>query len=334
MATIEDVAKEAGVSPSTVSRALSRPDMVSQDTRDRILAIAHQLGYQAIQQARQVKQQAATPIALLVTDLENPFYATLAKGVQAVADQHGCNVLLYDTEEDELKEERFLKLALQQKIQGLLIVPTRGTLGHLKELGEVPVVELDCASGFSGVGQVLAENVRGTVLAIDHLISLGHRRIAFVGGPPDMSSTAERLEGYQQALALAGLPRDPRWVAYGYGLESGANEVTRKLMNLPKDARPTAIFVGNADMMIGTLTALQDLKLSVPGDVSLVGFDDPPWAKVMNPPLTVVAQSPYEMGRVACGILMQNLQREFVLPPLNIRLPTQLVVRGSTGRIK
>ncbi|GGJ43523.1 LacI family transcriptional regulator [Deinococcus roseus] len=308
--------------------------MVSQDTRDRILAVAHQLGYQAIQQARLVKQQASTSIALLVTDLENPFYATLAKGVQAVADQHGCNVLLYDTEEDELKEERFLKVAMQQKIQGLLIVPTKGTLNHLKELAEVPVVELDCASGFSGVGQVLAENVRGTVLAMDHLISLGHKKIGFIGGPPDMSSTAERLEGYQQALALAGLLRDPRWITYGYGLESGAAEVTRKLMALPKEPRPTALFVGNADMMIGTLTALQDLKLKVPQDVSVVGFDDPPWAKILQPPLTVVAQSPYEMGRVACGILMQNLQREFVLPPLNIRLPTQLIVRGSTERLR
>lgn len=332
MATIEDVAREAGVSPSTVSRALSRPDMVSQETRDRILAIAHQLGYQAIQQARQARQQASASIALLVTDLENPFFATLAKGVQAVADQHGCNVLLYNTEEDEIKEDRYLKLALQQKIQGLLIVPTRGTASRLQELDDLPTVELDCASGYAGVGQVLAENVRGTVLATDHLIQLGHKRIGFIGGHPEVSSTRERLEGYNQAMALAGLVRDSRWVDYGYGLESGAEEVTRKLMSLPHQDRPTALFVSNADMMIGTLTALRSLGLQVAQDVSLVGFDDPPWAKVMQPPLTVVAQSPFEMGRVACGILMQNVQREFVLPPLNIRLPTHLIVRGSTAR--
>lgn len=333
MATIEDVARAVGVSASTVSRAITRPEMVSKATRDRVVDAAQQLGYLEIARDRSAKNQVGSQIAFLVTDLLNPTYATLIKGVQEVAEQYDYNILLYNTEDQPDKEARYLTLARQYRVQGLLLIPTQNSEERLEDFKDIPVIEVDRYSGLPNVHSVMAENVRGALSGVDHLIGLGHKRIAIVCGTPEVSTTSERLEGYRQAMTRAKLTVDPAWITYGNNVEAGGNEATRALMSLPPSSRPTALFVTNSEMAAGTVLALRELGLKVPRDVSLVGFDDPRWAQLMDPPLTVVAQPTFEMGRVACEILIQEIQRDLQLPALQIRLATQLVVRQSTRAI-
>jgi len=331
MATIDDVARVVGVSASTVSRALSRPDMVSKGTRERIVNAAQQLGYPVDGPVRaQQRPRSALMIALLIPDLLHPFYTTLARGVQDVAEQYEHQVLFYNTAAEVERENRMLEQALQQKAQGLLLVPSTPDLSHLSAL-DLPVIEIDRFSGTPGVNSVLAENTRGVVMALEHLIALGHTRVGILGGVPQSSSTTERLEGYRQAMSQAGLPVNPRWITYGHSTEAGGKQVALELLSLAPAERPTALFACDSETAAGMVRAVRELGLKVPQDLSLIGFDDSRWAQIMDPPLTVVDQPTYEMGRVACDLLFQQLQRDFVLPALQIRLATQLIVRHSTA---
>jgi len=329
MATIDDVAKVVGVSPSTVSRALSRPDMVSRATRERIVDAAQQLGY-PVDSPRAPRPRSAQMIALLIPDLLHPFYTTIARGVQDVAEQYEHQVLFYNTAADVERENRMLEQALQQKAQGLLLVPSTPDLSHLAAL-DLPVIEIDRFSGTPGVNSVVAENVRGVVMALEHLIGLGHRRIGIIGGVPESSSTREKLEGYRQAMAHAQLAVDPSWVRFSQSQEEGGKQATLELLALPTALRPTALFACDSETAAGMVRAVRGQGLAVPQELSLIGFDDSRWAQIMDPPLTVVDQPAYEMGRVACDLLFQQLQRDFRLPALQIRLATQLVVRHSTA---
>ncbi|GIW33583.1 LacI family DNA-binding transcriptional regulator [Meiothermus sp.] len=331
MISLDDVAKLAQVSPATVSRALSRPEMVAEATRERILQAARELGYQPNQLARSLRQRSSRTLGLIITDILNPFHATLAKGVQDAAEKHNYTVFLFNTDEDPEKEQRALNALRGHLPQGLLIVPTPKAKENLKLVPKLPTVELDRSSGTPGVRTVMVDNIGGARTAVQHLIELGHRRIGMIVGRLDISTAVERLQGYREALTAAGISYCEKLVLPGNHREEDGRQAALTLLNLPPEERPTALFVGNNEMTVGAVLAVRELGLRIPQELSIVGFDDSRWAATMHPALTVVAQPTYELGFLACETLLSSLSRGQPALPTSIRLDVSFIVRESTA---
>ncbi|PNY80709.1 LacI family DNA-binding transcriptional regulator [Deinococcus koreensis] len=331
MASIQDVAHLAHVSTATASRALSRPDMVAPGTRERVLQAARELGYQPNVLARSLRQRETRTIGLIVADILNPFHATLAKGAQDSADQHGYTVFLFNSDEEPEKERRAIDTLRGHLPQGLIVVPTSGTREHLSTLPELPVVELDRVSGNPGSTTITVDNVGGAHAATRHLLELGHRCIGMIVGQQDISTAVERRQGFRTALEEAGVPSDDALVVPGNHREDDGYRAAHQLLSLPAPQRPSALFVGNNEMTVGAVLAVRELGLRIPADLSIVGFDDSRWAQTMSPPLTVIAQPAYELGRLACEHLIGLLGQARPAPPTHVQLPTELVIRHSTG---
>ncbi|RDI94607.1 LacI family transcriptional regulator [Meiothermus sp. QL-1] len=330
MVSLDDVAKRAQVSPSTVSRALSHPEMVAKATRERILQAVEELGYQPNQVARSLRKRSSRTLGLIITDILNPFHATLAKGVQDAAEKHDYTVFFFNTDEEPEKERRALYSLRGHLPQGLLIVPTAKARENLKLMKNLPIVELDRSSGTPGVRTVMVDNIGGARKAVQHLIELGHQRIGMIVGRLDISTAVERHQGYREALAAAGIPYCETLVLPGNHREEDGRKAALALLSLPPEERPTALFVGNNEMTIGAVLAIRELGLRIPEDISIVGFDDSRWAATTHPALTVVAQPTYELGYLACESLISSLSQETSLPP-NIRLEVSFIVRESTA---
>jgi len=331
MVSLDDVAKRAQVSAATVSRALSRPDMVAEATRERILQAARELGYQPNQLARSLRQRSSRTLGLIITDILNPFHATLAKGVQDAAEKHNYTVFLFNTDEDPEKELRALNVLRGHLPQGLLIVPSPRAKENLLLVPKLPTVELDRSSGTPGVRTVMVDNIGGAKTAVQHLIELGHRKIGMIVGRLDISTAVERHQGYREALLAHGIAYNEALVLLGNHREEDGYRAAMVLLSLPKEERPTALFVGNNEMTVGAVLAVRELGLRIPDELSVVGFDDSRWAATMHPALTVVAQPTYELGFLACETLLSSLSRGRATLPTSIRLDTTFIVRESTA---
>lgn len=331
MSSIQDVASLAAVSVATASRALSRPDMVAPATRAKVLSAAQQLSYQPNVLARSLRQGETRTIGVIVADILNPFHALMAKGVQDSADKHGYTAFLFNSDEEPGKEKRAIQTLRGHLPQGLIVAPTSGTRDHLNLLPDLPVVEIDRVSGNPASSTFTVDNRGGARAAALHLARLGHRRIGMIVGALDISTATERHEAFRAALAEAGLAYDPNLVLPGHHREDDGYRAAHQLLSLPQQQRPTALFVGNNEMTVGAVLAARELGLRIPEDLSLVGFDDSRWAQTMYPRLTVVAQPAYDLGRLACDHLIGMLGQARASPPARVQLPTELIVRESTG---
>ncbi len=333
MNNLEDVAKLAEVSAATASRALTRPDMVATKTRQRILDAAERLGYQPNQLARSLRQRGSRSLGVIITDILNPFHATLAKGVQDAAAKRDYTVFLFNTDEEPEKERRALETLRGHMPQGLIIVPTPRTKEHLKLVDNLPTIELDRASGVKDAHTVMVDNAGGARMAVQHLTSLGHRRIGMIVGRLNISTAVERLQGYKEALEDAGILFADELVLPGNHREEDGCIAAHTLLSRPKHERPTALFVGNNEMTVGAVLAIRELGLNIPEDISIVGFDDSRWAKLLQPAITVIAQPAYELGHLACETLLNRLERndQKAPPSSQIRLSTTFIPRASTA---
>ncbi|CAM3622002.1 LacI family transcriptional regulator [Deinococcus saxicola] len=329
MSNIQDVAALAQVSTATASRALSRPEMVADGTRKRVMKAAQQLGYQPNVMARSLRQRESRTVGLIVADILNPFHALLAKGVQDTAEQQGYVTLLFNSDEQPEKEARAINTLRGHLLQGLIVVPTSGTRDHLKALPKLPVVELDRVSGNPQASTVTVDNVSGARAATAHLTGLGHTRIGMIVGQQNISTGVDRYAGYRAGLESAGLAYDPALVRSGHHREDDGHRAALELLASPDVQRPTALFVGNNEMTVGAVLAARELGLRIPEDLSIVGFDDSRWAQTMSPPLTVVAQPAYELGVHACEQLFSLLHGAG--RAARVQLPTELIIRHSTG---
>lgn len=331
MTRLEDVARRAGVSAATASRALSKPDLVARTTRERVVRAAAELGYQPNQLARGLRVRESRTIGVIVTDILNPFHALLAKSIQDAAARRDYTVLLFNSDEEGDKERRALETLRGHRPAGLILVPTARARENLELVPTLPRVELDRASGASNTSVVMVDNVGGARAAVTHLLNLGHRRVGMIAGQLDVTTASERLRGYGDALARAGLAFDPALVVPGRHREEDGRAAAHALLSRPEGERPTALFVGNNEMTVGAVLAARDLGLFVPGDLSIVGFDDSRWAQTLHPALTVVAQPTSELGLVACELLLDELERGAAALAAHVRLGTRLVVRASTA---
>lgn len=332
MATIRDVAEQAGVSTMTVSRVLNNSGYVSQDARERVETAVADLGYVPNTIGLSLRFKRTKTIALVLTDITNPFFTTIARGVEDVASDRGFTVILCNTDESESEQARYLNSLHQRRVDGVLLVPAASAPAAVQWLQKrgMPAVLIDRRVPGIRVDVVRCDSEGGAHDVTQHLIGLGHRNIAVLTGPAQVSTAGDRVQGFLRAHREAGLDTNPALIMHGqYTLAGGAGMMAQALQVRP---RPTAVFAANNFIAIGAYRALRDAGLSVPDDMSLVAFDDLPAALMLDPFLTVAAQPAYEMGRLATELLLERLAGTTPFEPREILLPTTLVIRRSSGR--
>ncbi|KQO64526.1 LacI family DNA-binding transcriptional regulator [Curtobacterium sp. Leaf261] len=324
--TISDVARTAGVSVPTVSKVMNGRDGVAPATAARVHEVIEALGYETSLVARSLRRSRTGVIGILVTEFE-PFSTEILTGISAAAIESGYELLAYAGlvvgEARQGWERRSLSRLAGTLIDGAIIVTPTTLMADTA----VPVVSIDPHTGPEGHAAIDADNVAGARAATDHLLALGHRRIAHVRGRVDLASSEERRQGYRASLAAAGITADPALEPVGGYQTALSAEVARALLSGPD--RPTAVFAANDGSALGVLQAARQLGLRVPDDLSVVGFDDVPQALAATPPLTTVSQPLQDLGAQAFGMLLGLLEGREV--PNHVRLPATLVVRGSTA---
>jgi len=330
MATIRDVAQRAGVSVATVSHVINGTRKVAPETAARVRRAMEELDYHPNAVARSLRTRKTQAIGVVVSDITNPFFATLVRGAEDAAIEAGYSLIVCNSDETPEKEDLYVRLLWRRRMDGLLIAPVRdGASSAVQELArrQMPFVFIDRKAKGVEADAVLSDNVGGAYLATQHLIERGHKRIGIVLGIPGATTTEERLAGYRRALEEAGVPLAEDLVVWGGYRVAGGRRATAKLLSLSDP--PTAIFSTNNLMTVGVLKELFHRKVRIPKDVAVVGFDDLEWAEMANPPLTTVAQQPYEIGHRALALLLEQLSRECESPAREVRIPVVLKLRDS-----
>ena len=311
---IKDVAREAGVSVGTVSNVINRPETVAVETRERVQDAVRRLGYVRSESARQLRVGASRIVALLVLDMGNPFFVDIARGAEREARAAGLGVMVCNSAGSPAEEAEYLSLFVEQRVRGVLVTPADPTGRDLALLRrhEIPYVVVDRLVDGTGDGtddaaacSVSVDDVAGGHMAVAHLISQGHRRIAYISGPGHLQQIRDRREGARQAVAEAGLPPSTlrEIPTEGQDVAAGADAVAR-LLGLPE--RPTAVFCANDLLAMGVLQTLFGMGMKVPEDVAIVGYDDIEFAAAAAVPLTSVRQPAVEMGRIAADLLVRE----------------------------
>ena len=325
--TLSELAKKLELSTSTVSRALSKPELVAEETRKRVVDAAEIYSYHPNRIAQSLRNRKTKVVGVIVSDIQNPFYAAVVRSIEKVATQSGYSLLISNADEDPRKEREALQLFAEMQTIGIIHASTGDNLRFLQNLSTqgIPVVDIDRESGLADADTVLVDNFLGAQLAGEYLTSLGHCHIGIVTGPLNLTPGRDRLNGFKKALNEAGHPLTESNLVVGDFKEHSGYLGTLKLLTQPR--LPTGLFVANNEMMAGALAAIRELGMKIPDDISLVSFDDVRWAKYVEPPLTVVAQPAEELGREAAELLFRRIKEE--TPPVRRVLKPQLVVRNS-----
>lgn len=333
--SIKDIAKAAGVSHSTVSRALSDSSLVSDETKARIQRLALEMGYSPNSLARSLVTRQTYTVGVVVTTIADPFIAQVVQGIESTAQDHGYTVILCNSGAVPEREISAVETLRSKRVDGVIVTSSRvGALylDHLERIG-VPIVLINNHNEESGryTFTVTVDNRHGGYIATKHLIGLGHRRIAYVTAPADHSSDLDRLTGYQQALGEAGLESDSVLIVPGNGRSDGGERAMETLAGLRP--LPSAVFCYNDMTAVGLMTAARQVGLSVPQDLAVVGFDDISFARHCHPPLTTIAQPKTEMGQLAMRMALSLMaiddeRNEDELS--NVVVRGELVVRAST----
>jgi DNA-binding LacI/PurR family transcriptional regulator len=327
--SIKDIARLAGVSHSTVSRALHKSPLIPTRTAQRIQRIAEEQGYRASAVARSLVTRRTQAIGVVVTSIADPFNGDVVDGIEEVANERSYSVILATSQADPDRELAVVRACQERRVDGILVASSRvGALyvPLLSEL-EVPIVLLNNQGQGDFAYSVRIDNIHGMRLATEHLLALGHRRIAYVGDRFGLYSDEERFAGYREALDARGIPVSDALVVQGDGkADEGAASLDR-LLNT--QSRPTAVACYNDVTALGLMHHAEELGISVPGELSVTGFDDIPFAAFTRPSLTTVRQPRRDMGRRAMRLLFALLDREPVEKTLVIN--GELIVRGSTA---
>lgn len=325
--TIIDVAREAGVSVSTVSKVINDRYGVAAETYDKVMDVVTELGYESSLVASSLRRGRTNVIGVLVPEFE-PFSTELLKGIARAADGTGYELLAYSAGQGHATagwERRSLSRLAGTLIDGAVIVAPTATVTN----APIPVVAVDPHTGRMGPSTIESDNVAGARAATEHLIGLGHTRIAHVRGREDLVSAQQREQGYREALEAAGLPFDPGLVRVGGYRAADTVDAARELLSLSE--RPTGVFAANDLSAISVLAIAADLGIRVPEDLSVVGYDNVPEAANAEPALTTVAQPIHQMGVEAVSTLLGLLSGDTA--EKHLRLPTSLVIRASTAPV-
>jgi LacI family transcriptional regulator len=326
--TVQDVAREAGVSPSTVSRALHTRGYASPDVRDRVRAAAEKIGYVLDHNARNLRSRTSTSIGVLISDLRNPFYADLAAGIEEELRAAEYQMVLVNDNADPAEEMRAAETLLAMRVPGVIVTPVTADCPRMLRDNGVHVVCADRELRRSGGDVVLSDNKAGARELTEHLIGLGHTRIGLLIDETKWSTGAGRLAGFRAAHVDAGLALDESLIGYTSFDAEAARRTTRDLLN---EHQVTAIISANNVLAQGALAELKDRRLKIPRQISLAAYDDVPWMSLVEPALTTVDQHTVELGRSCARLLLARIREELPARRRIVRVAPRLIIRGSTG---
>jgi LacI family transcriptional regulator, galactose operon repressor len=331
--TIRHVAERAGVSAMTVSRVINESPRVSRETRRRVEEAVAELGYVPNRLARSLSARKTGALGLIVPDVGNPFFTLVVRGAEQVAWRSGYHVILCNTQGDLDREREYLEDMIAFQVEGVLLAPVGDrSRPNLRALGHnrVPFVLVDRSVAGLETDLVQGDSVAGARRLVEHLIALGHTRIAMVTEPNEVSTARDRLQGYRDALEAAGIPVSEQLVAETIAIDPGnAFEATRRLLELPE--RPTAIFAVNNIAALGVVEAARAHGLAIPEDLALVCFDDLENASRLSPFLTVMAQPAETFGTIATQLLLDRIAGQAGDRRRVVVLPADFIVRESCG---
>ncbi len=324
--TLVDVARVANVSASTASRALHESTRISDATKRRVRVAARSLGYRPNRVARSLRLNSGTFVGIVVPDIGVDFYSRFVKGAQDALQQAGRQVLVLNTEREAEREAWAIQTLLEHRVGGMLLA----TSGASTREPRVPTVFFDNLVSGHGVAHVACANAEGIGALVDHLATHGHSRVAYIGGPPTLTSGRERLDGFLAAMrrldfeaASAVELADPTWSP------QSAAAAMERLLALAEP--PTAVVTSGDTLALGAMSACRAAGLRLPDDMALASFDDPVFGELLDPPLTALARADSAMGRLAASLLLHALDGGALGPPTEVRLPVELVVRRSCG---
>src|SRR6201991_145101 len=324
--TVKEIAAIAKVSVATVSRALQRPEIVSEETRLRIHEVVKRLGYTPNALARNLRTARTRLIVALLPDITNPFFSEVIRGIEQVAYENGYSVLLGETQSSLVREQAYADMVAARQADGIITMFHR--VPAIPIGGRLPLVNACEYVKDSAISSVYVDNVMAASAAVDYLVTLGHRDIAFIAGPSSSPICVDRELGYHLALKRAKIAVDPALTAVGdFSIEAGERAVE---LFLSQGQSFSAVFCSNDEMAIGAMRALTSRGRGIPEDVSVVGLDDIRFSRYTSPPLTTVSQPKNALGREAMTMLIEILNDPEV-PPRKRVLSAELVVRGSTG---
>lgn len=333
--TIKDVAARADVSVATVSRVLNGVATVDPEMAKRVRAAAKALGYEGNPVARSLRRQKSDLLALIISDIGNPFFTAIARGVEDVAQTAGFSVLLCNTDEDPVKQARYLDVARRSLVAGVLLSPNAGgtDISALKD-SRVPVVTID-RSLREPVDSVLVDSSEGAKVATQHLLDQGWKRPACITGPHGADTAERRVRGYREAMATTRIRSSEKLIRYADYRVDGGRAATAELLDSGNP--PDALFVANSAMVIGALQEIRSRSMQIGHDIGLVGFDDTPWAPFVEPALTVIDQPAYNIGTEATRLLLQRVQEGSPTAGADhiartVLLRTALIIRESSLR--
>jgi LacI family transcriptional regulator len=330
--TIRDVARRAGVSPMTVSRVINDSALVSDGTRRRVEDAIGELGYVPSRLARGLSARRTGTLAVIVPDVANPFFTLIVRGAEDVARRAGYRVILCDTRGDLALEREVIEEMLAHRVEGILIAPVNDrSREHMQRLTafDVPFVLVDRSVRGVDADTVLGDSADGAQRLVEHLLSLGHRRVGMIVESDDVSTARDRRKGYEAALQAAGLPADRELVVRASVDPEGGREGMRRLLTL--DEPPTAVFTVNNLVAVGAIEAVREAGLEVPDDVALVCFDDIEYASRLYPFLTVMEQPAETFGTLGTQLLLERIEDRAPERSRVVVLPAQFVVRRSSG---
>jgi LacI family transcriptional regulator len=329
--TLNHVARQAGVSVTTVSHVINGTRHVAPETVERVQRAIADLNYEVNSAARSLKSGRSRIIGVLITDITNPHYGALVRGVEEAATRAGYQIILCNSDENPTTELECLRVLRGKGVDGVLLVPTGVRHPYFDQLAEfgVPLVFIDRVVSGLRADAVLPDNVGGAKAAASHLIQLGHRRIGIIARLTRGGVPSQRLQGYRRALREHAIPEDPDLIRDGNSRREDGFQRTLELLDLPRP--PSAIFAAHNLTTIGALAALAFSGKRIPDDVAIVGFGDFEWAAFMRPPLTTVVQPAAEVGRKGVELLLARIERRAARASRRVVLPAHLAVRESCG---
>ncbi len=329
--TIKDIAKEAGVSIATVSRALSGSDYVREETKIKILDLCNKLGYKL--EEKKTKRTCTKVVGLIVTDVTNPFFTEVVRGIEDTLSSMEYSLILCNSDENIEKEKEYFRVLESKKVDGIILTPAGGShkyiFRYLKK--NIPIVLLDRLIEEVELDAVIIDNVYGAYEGVKHLIEQGYRNIGMITGPLSVMTSKERLEGYKKALEEAGIPVKDNFIENGEYTQEGGYKATKKLL-LKKEI--DALFIANNVMTKGALHAISELNIDVPKDLGIVGFDEIDLAPLLKCPLTTIAQPTYLIGVNAAQLLLRRLQGKGKKDKEIVILKPQIILRESSRKTK
>ena len=331
MPTIRDVAKLAGVAPITVSRVINDSDYVKLDTRERVEAAIDELGYVPNMLGQSLRFKQTMTLAVVITDITNPFWTTVTRGIEDVAQAHGYSTILCNTDESEEKQEQYLQMLLRRRIDGILLVPASSESApvELVQKQKIPIVLMDRHVPDVEVDTVRSDSEEGVYKITKHLLSLGHQQIAILTGPKRVSTSIERVNGYRRALRDKGLPKTAERILWGMYTQDSGYEMAKQILSEFEDT--TAFVAANNFIAVGAMRLFAEQGRQVPQEIALVAVDDIPSGYVITPFFTVAAQSALEMGKKAAQLLLERVTNATNAPCQEIILPVEMIIRASSG---